>query len=52
MSYTGQLKSIDSYMNIQLGDAVEFVGGEEAGRVGEVLIRCNNVLFVKGEVEV
>ena len=38
-------------MNIQLVDAVEYVGKEEAGAVGEVLIRCNNVLFVKGEDE-
>ena len=47
LTYTGTLLSTDSYMNIRLGDATEFVGDIEQGKVGEVLIRCNNVLFVK-----
>jgi len=48
LTYTGTLLSTDSYMNLQLSDGVEWVGKEKAGEVGEILIRCNNVLFVKG----
>ena len=43
--YHGTLISVDSYMNIQLGDAVEVVNGKES-TLGMVLIRCNNVLWV------
>ncbi|KAK3691800.1 hypothetical protein LTR37_018399 [Vermiconidia calcicola] len=44
--YTGRLVSIDSYMNIQLSNAEEFVDGKSTGSLGQVLIRCNNVLWV------
>jgi len=30
-----------------LGDTEEFVNGNCAGNLGEVLIRCNNVLYVR-----
>mmetsp|Transcript_43302 Transcript_43302/g.119766 ORF Transcript_43302/g.119766 Transcript_43302/m.119766 type:complete len:84 (+) Transcript_43302:42-293(+) len=49
MEYRGILVAIDSYMNLQLADTEEFVDGEMAGELGEVLIRCNNVLYV-GEI--
>jgi len=45
--YKGVLMAIDSYMNLQLGNTEEWVGGELAGNLGEVLIRCNNVLYVR-----
>eukprot|EP00555_Chaetoceros_dichaeta_P005493 CAMPEP_0198255708 /NCGR_PEP_ID=MMETSP1447-20131203/5782_1 /TAXON_ID=420782 /ORGANISM="Chaetoceros dichaeta, Strain CCMP1751" /LENGTH=101 /DNA_ID=CAMNT_0043942143 /DNA_START=261 /DNA_END=566 /DNA_ORIENTATION=+ len=45
--YQGELASADAYMNLQLTDTEEFVDGEFAGMLGEVLIRCNNVLYVK-----
>ena len=45
--YQGQLASSDSYMNLQLTNTEEFINGEFAGKLGEVLIRCNNVLYVK-----
>ena len=56
--YTGVLKSIDSYMNVQLVEAFEHDPAVQAGmsnageavKVGEVLIRCNNVLYVRGGV--
>ncbi|TYZ58613.1 hypothetical protein PybrP1_004360 [[Pythium] brassicae (nom. inval.)] len=48
MEYRGVLMSVDSYMNLQLADTEEFINGEPAGNLGEVLIRCNNVLFVRG----
>jgi len=45
--YKGVLMAIDSYMNLQLGNTEEWVGGELAGNLGEVLILCNNVLYVR-----
>ncbi|KAJ8599950.1 hypothetical protein CTAYLR_002827 [Chrysophaeum taylorii] len=47
MEYRGQLLSVDSYMNLQLGDADEFIDGTLAGKLGEILIRCNNVLYLR-----
>jgi small nuclear ribonucleoprotein F len=37
--YTGRLVSVDSYMNVQLS-------GKNQGVLGQVLIRCNNVLWI------
>ena len=34
-------------MNLQLEDTEEFIDGQFAGTLGEVLIRCNNVLYIK-----
>lgn len=48
MEYRGKLTSVDSYMNLQLSSCQEWIGGEVAGTLGEVVIRCNNVLFVRG----
>lgn len=47
MEYQGTLMAIDSYMNLQLANAEEFVDGESAGSLGEVLIRCNNVMYLR-----
>ncbi|RMY62411.1 hypothetical protein D0864_12800 [Hortaea werneckii] len=46
--YTGRLVSVDSYMNIQLSGAEEWVNGKNTGALGQVLIRCNNVLWISG----
>ena len=35
-------------MNLQLASTQEFIDGKLAGDLGEVLIRCNNVLYVRG----
>ncbi len=43
----GYLMSVDSYLNLQLGSTEEWVDGAFAGNLGEVLIRCNNVLYIK-----
>jgi small nuclear ribonucleoprotein F len=51
MEYKGILTSLDSYMNLQLENTEEFIDGEFAGSLGEVLIRCNNVLYIKEEGE-
>ena len=48
MEYKGILVSVDSYMNLQLANTEEFISGECAGNLGEVLIRCNNVLYIRG----
>lgn len=47
MEYRGFLMSADEYMNLQLGNAEEWVDGMLAARLGELLIRCNNVLHVR-----
>lgn len=46
--YRGTLKSIDSYMNLALNDCEEVVDGVVSGMLGEVMIRCNNVLYIRG----
>lgn len=49
--YKGTLVSFDSYMNLQLSNTEEYENGEFAGDLGEILIRCNNVLYVRGVAE-
>ena len=43
----GFLLSVDSYMNLQLTSTEEYIDGAFTGNLGEVLIRCNNVLYVR-----
>jgi len=47
MEYQGRLESADAYMNLQLQETEEFLDGQFAGFLGEVLIRCNNILYVQ-----
>ncbi|KAK9792252.1 hypothetical protein WJX73_007842 [Symbiochloris irregularis] len=49
--YRGYLVSIDSYMNLHLASAEEFEGEQFSGKLGEILIRCNNVLYLRGAPE-
>ena len=46
LSYTGVLKNIDIYMNIQLADATESTENEQV-EVGSVLIRGNNIFYAQ-----
>lgn len=46
MEYHGKLESADAYMNIQLLECEEYIDNQFAGYLGEVLIRCNNVLYI------
>ncbi|XP_055712483.1 small nuclear ribonucleoprotein F [Phlebotomus papatasi] len=46
--YKGYLVSVDSYMNLQLANTEEHIDGQNTGNLGEVLIRCNNVLYIRG----
>merc|ERR1711998_721423 len=51
MEYKGYLVSVDAYMNLQLASAEEYVDGNFTGNLGEVLIRCNNVLYLRAAPE-
>ncbi|KCV72825.1 small nuclear ribonucleoprotein F [Fonticula alba] len=50
MEFRGVLKSFDLYMNLQLLDCEEIVQGVGTP-IGEVMIRCNNVLYIRGATE-
>ena len=47
MEYKGVLISFDGYMNLQLYNTEEWMNGECTGNIGETLLRCNNVLYVR-----
>ncbi|KAF1744714.1 hypothetical protein MXB_1622 [Myxobolus squamalis] len=47
MEYKGFLISVDPYMNLQLAKAEEYIDDEFTGNLGEILIRCNNVLYIR-----
>merc|ERR1712060_316810 len=51
MEYKGYLVSVDGYMNLQLANSEEYIDGTFTGNLGEILIRCNNVLYVRGVEE-
>ncbi|BBG92859.1 small nuclear ribonucleoprotein F [Prunus dulcis] len=51
MEYKGFLVSVDSYMNLQLANTEEYIDGQSTGNLGEILIRCNNVLYLRGVPE-
>ncbi|KAI0198850.1 small nuclear ribonucleoprotein F [Astrocystis sublimbata] len=45
--YQGRLVSIDGYFNIQLTNAQEYIDQKFTSDLGQILIRCNNVLWIK-----
>ena len=47
MEYKGTLIAFDGYMNLQVADTEEWINGVCRGKIGEALIRCNNVLYVR-----
>nr|XP_040571737.1 small nuclear ribonucleoprotein F-like [Lepeophtheirus salmonis]ADD38076.1 Small nuclear ribonucleoprotein F [Lepeophtheirus salmonis] len=49
--YKGYLVSTDGYMNVQLANTEEYIDGNCTGTLGEVLVRCNNVLYIRGVQE-
>ncbi|KAM0844475.1 hypothetical protein ACQ4PT_057035 [Festuca glaucescens] len=51
MEYKGYLVSVDSYMNLQLANTEEYIDGQFSGNLGEILIRCNNVMYLRGVPE-
>lgn len=40
VEYKGTLVSVDSYMNLQLSGAEEYIDDKPTGSLGQVLIRC------------
>jgi small nuclear ribonucleoprotein F len=47
IEYKGILVSYDKYMNFQLKNSEEIIDNQTTGYLGDILVRCNNVLFVK-----
>ena len=45
--FIGTAISMDSYMNIHLDKCTEQLEGQESSYLGEVLIRCNNILYIR-----
>ncbi|SCU97525.1 LAME_0F19966g1_1 [Lachancea meyersii CBS 8951] len=44
--YKGVLVSTDNYFNLQLSDAEEFIDSQSKGKIGDIFLRCNNVLWI------
>ncbi len=51
IEYRGRMNNVDSYMNLILLDAEEFNGADAVANYGKVVIRGNNVLFIRLEKE-
>ena len=51
VEYRGRMSNVDTYMNLILVDAEEFNGTDVIANYGKVVIRGNNVLFIRLEKE-
>ena len=51
VEYRGKMENVDSYMNLIMTDAEELDQGKTIGKFGRVIVRGNNVLFIKLENE-
>jgi small nuclear ribonucleoprotein len=49
IEYRGKMNNVDTYMNLILVDAEEFNRQDLQANFGKVVIRGNNVLFIKLE---
>jgi small nuclear ribonucleoprotein len=47
LEYRGRMSSVDPYMNVILLDATEYSNGNPSANYGKIVIRGNNVLFIK-----
>ncbi len=47
VEYKGRMENVDSYMNLIMTDAEELSNGKPVGKFGRVIVRGNNVLFIK-----
>jgi small nuclear ribonucleoprotein len=47
LEYRGKMTNVDPYMNVILVEATEYNGGSPTATFGKVVIRGNNVLFIK-----
>ena len=51
VEYKGKIVSVDSYMNLIMTNAEEIRDGKTVEKYGRVILRGNNVLFIKLENE-
>jgi len=51
IEYKGRMVNVDSYMNLIMTDAEELKDGKITEKFGRVILRGNNVLFIKLENE-
>jgi len=51
VEYKGKMDNVDSYMNLIMTDAEELQEGRIIANYGRVIVRGNNVLFIKLENE-
>ena len=49
LEYRGKISNVDPYMNVILVDAEESENGTKKANYGKVVIRGNNVLYIKIE---
>ena len=47
MEYVGLLVSFDERTNIHLRECEEWISGNKEGQMGDILIRCNNILHIR-----
>ena len=45
--YKGILLNYDDYMNLQMQEVEEWLNDQLKGNVEEILLRCNNVLYIR-----
>ena len=51
VEYKGKIVNVDSYMNLIMSDAEELKDGKIVEKYGRIILRGNNVLFIKLEDE-
>ena len=51
VEYKGKMDNVDSYMNLIMTDAEELKESKVIANYGRVIVRGNNVLFIKLENE-
>jgi len=47
VEYKGKIDNVDSYMNLIMTDAEELHDGKTVGKYGRIILRGNNVIFIK-----
>ncbi len=47
IEYKGKMANVDTYMNLIMTDAEELKDGKTVEKFGKVILRGNNVLFIK-----
>ena len=47
VEYKGKMENVDSYMNLIMTAAEDLSNGKPIGKFGRVIVRGNNVLFIK-----